>query len=214
MTIKPYAAYKIVVGGSSGGDQTWSFGVWCTAAESAPTAAMMNIWAASLLAATNTLITNLETNMGEDTAWNVLKTYYYPPGEAAASVVGEAAPSSPLTGSVSSPQSPYQVALVATLLTGLSGSTNKGRIYLPLNAPVLTDRQLVAGNALAFANIVRTWLIAINSTDINTTPVDVIVAGHAAAHPVNQVRVDSRLDIQRRRTDKIVALETSSTASF
>lgn len=209
MPAKPYDAYKAVVVGSSENTQDWSFGLWFQAAETLPTAPMMNAWANDLLAPTSILFNSIKGLMGADSNWYTMKTYYYPSGATKASVVGETPLVSPVAGTVSSPQSPLQVALVASLLTGLSGATHKGRMYFPCNAPLLATRQLSQSDTEALATATAAWLRACNLVTIGGEAAHAIVAGSAAATAVTSARVDSRLDIQRRRTDKIGAAFTT-----
>jgi hypothetical protein len=210
MPVKPYAAYKLSVTGFSASSQDWSFGLWFTSAASAPTAADMNAWAVETLAPTSTFFNAIKGLMGTDTQWIANKTYYYPPGVAKASVVGDAPLVSPVLGTVSSPQSPFQVALVVSLLTGLAGATHKGRCYLPCNAPLLSGRQLGSSDTLALASASSAWVNSLNALEVVGTITTAVVAGHAAATPIVSTRVDSRMDIQRRRTDKIAPVYTTT----
>jgi hypothetical protein len=100
---------------------------------------------------------------------------------------------------------PDQCTLVVTLLTGFAGRRNRGRMYLPYQAGTMTNGQAVQANidplALWWSNLIHAW-----NSHIGTQHVVVLSQVAGASHSVNAVQIDSKIDIQRRRADKLVPI--------
>lgn len=121
-----------------------------------------------------------------------------------------------ITGQNSSFHYPPQVSVAATLaVTGARGLAAKGRMYLPgINAGLQANAQMSSTDAQSIANNVKTFIEAVNAAapagekvilasqgrrtkgaDGKYTP----VPGTAVNAVVNQVRVGTVFDTQRRR---------------
>lgn len=101
-----------------------------------------------------------------------------------------------IAGTASGSCLPYQCATVLSLFTGLP--RRRGRIYwpgLPV-AGVTTDGQLIAAYVSTFATAWQTFLSAQHTAQI---PVIVYDRVHGAIQSLTAGKVDSIVDIQRRR---------------
>lgn len=108
---------------------------------------------------------------------------------------------------------PPQCALVASLRTALPGRGNRGRMYLPCtNVTLGTNGQMTLATVQPIAAGVATLLTAMNTFTTGAGYGNVVIAGSAGNPIVNAVQVDSEIDTQRRRTDKLVAASTAVSA--
>lgn len=114
----------------------------------------------------------------------------------------------PTPGDSVSPLYPNQVALVASLTTGLArGPAHRGRFYMPLPAIALepSTGAIAVGGAIDVAGSVKTFIEALSDTPGIDIASDVNVCvmsrktGAAATHKVTGVEVGRVLDTQRRR---------------
>jgi len=137
----------------------------------------------------NNTMTNIDTVTG----------YWYPVWPGPAEFVSEL--SGVVVTGTSSSVHPNQIACVATLLTGAAGRSRRGRIYLPATGVPLTNGELPEANCQEIADGVASFFTAINGPGGGTT-VGVASAKLGAIAQVTQIRVDSRLDVQRRRANK------------
>lgn len=105
---------------------------------------------------------------------------------------------------------PEQVCMVATLLTGVAGRRNRGRMYFPAyGCQIAADNQFASGLEAALSDAVAEFFGNVNNITGNPTVVVYSAAG-SAARPVSTIRVDSKPDIQRRRVNKEPATSTAS----
>lgn len=104
---------------------------------------------------------------------------------------------------------PDQVALVITLLTGYSGRRNRGRIYMPMQASTITNGQISTTNV---DNISAWWkgLFDAWNAHLGTQKLVVLSQIRGDGKPIVSLEVDSKLDIQRRRADKVVPAYSKS----
>jgi len=137
-----------------------------------------------------------------------LRGYFYPVWPGAASLVAE----HPINevGSGASAVMPNQVALVGTLLTGLSGRRNRGRMYLPMTSFALTGQgQTDLTGCTNHANAIKAFLEAVGGHYAGGGTYVASSVG-STANLITQVRVDSRPDIQRRRANREAATTSFS----
>lgn len=134
--------------------------------------------------------------------------YQYPalPGPASAQAGHNFAPQIVGTGD----NMPGEVALVATLLSGRPGSSNRGRVYLPLTRVAALEQsgQVSQGTLTALGNALVDVLGDINNALQGATipnDVSIVSATKGTAVKVSSVLIDSKADAQRRREDKIAA---------
>lgn len=208
----PAGVEHVVFGGGLPGGEVWQSGYWCEG--NLPTTA-----------AEATSEAELHLSMIEDTTsgpWYLSRTMYapaitldwcrvyvYPTGGPAATFVGDY--SATVAGTGSAYPLPNQCSLVATLLTGLSGRANRGRMYLPApSSGQGATGQASSGNC---SNIANYWAAHFGELNTSTGTGNVVVVsakGSGATHLVSQVRVDSRYDVQRRRANKQLVNSSSS----
>jgi hypothetical protein len=99
---------------------------------------------------------------------------------------------------------PNQCAMVVTLLTGLPGRGNRGRMYWPFPTAIITASHASNGNCDTIANAFKTFFQAINGGGGGYS-VAVASSTHSAMHAVTAIKVDNVVDTQRRRRDKLAA---------
>lgn len=110
-----------------------------------------------------------------------------------------------------------QACQVASLRTGQSGRSYRGRVYLPVQSSVLSGgHQYAAADCTAVANAVAAFLsgwglLAITPAG-NGIFASVISSTLGAANSISQVIVDSRPDVQRRRANRATIESVAQTA--
>lgn len=202
---------RLVIRGNILGTQTWSTGICLDAVVLSYTQAEVD----AFLAAASTLVGSFWTN-GTTTTWqnqnstattiSGLALYVYGEGgeAAGATIQGEYLYPTALVGTGNN-YKPTQTALVATMLTGVPGRSFKGRSYMPCtSAAIGATHQLTQAQVTALAaswKLLLDGLASVAGADFG----DPIVHGSRGSIPITAVRVDSELDIQRRRADKILA---------
>lgn len=112
--------------------------------------------------------------------------------------------SPPIAGTIASTAAPNNVATVVTKLTGFSGRSFRGRVYLAGIAQAEVVDNFI-GNTLAAAILVDMQSLA---TQLQTNDYDFIVASYRANNaprvtavgtPITAFAMDTRIDTQRRR---------------
>lgn len=209
MTI-PGPVIKVVMKGTYAGQQEWSTAFWVKttayATLAAFTAEMNGAFQTALGANATPLLKSLLN--GADSIDQFLYYYY---DSSSASLTYQVA-SAPLgIAGTASGDLPYNCALVATLLTPIDGRSYRGRMYLPARGVTLSNSQLNLPTVTTVAADVAGLFTAINGTSAGTQVV-VASATRGLVTAVSQVRVDSKMDVQRRRQDKIAALTSHVTA--
>lgn len=163
----------------------------------------------------------LQACLAADQQFDKVSVYYYPAGATKATYGADAAFSGGgLVGSGTA-RNALQCSLVATLETGHRGASYRGRIYLPFtgkafgtnhqaaSADVDAVNAALAGTSPGNDNLLDSFRRAcINHNDTSAT--NVVWSRHLGiASPITSVRVDSRVDIQRRRANKQVPAYSS-----
>jgi hypothetical protein len=144
-------------------------------------------------------------------------TYYAYGADPAVPSMNEYTLPTPLSGTTSLTVPP-EVALVASLRTARPGASGRGRSYFPLLAPDLQgDGKVRAACCTAVAASYSALLSAINAHDfggsgstITNLTASVVSRTLIATFPITRVDVDSRMDSQRRRQDKLPGLVYSA----
>lgn len=134
-----------------------------------------------------------------------IRVYSYPSGGPAAATVHSAAVNA--VGTSTGATQASQSCLVATLLTGLLGRRNRGRMYLPAVNVQLdgTTGLLTTPTAAAVSAAMGTFFTDVNNIALGGggNPVVSVVSQTASnVEQVTQVGVDNRIDIQRRRANQ------------
>jgi hypothetical protein len=196
----PSGYSKNVLSGTLPGGEIFATAFWCNEAPSDDTATQAQ--ADNFAGEFNTAVADTGSpvsflsSQGQYTDLTVY-SYLDDTGKATYSAV------SPITGGsgTGNPTMPNQVAIVATLLTGLTGRRRRGRMYFPCLSTTLTN-----GQASALPNPFATWLAnyftACNSHLGSAASIVVLSQVGGDSRHVTAISVDTRLDIQRRRADR------------
>lgn len=197
----PSGFSRNVISGKLPGGEIWQCSLWANEAPSDQnaTAAQATAWAGKVstdLAATGSPLNFMAAGATVDT----LTTYSYLDSTGKATYVGTAA----ITGGTASGSQglPDQCSLAVTLLTGHAGRRNRGRIFMPCHAGTITNGQLTSASVSAIATWWSNLITHLNST-IGAQHICVLSQAGASSYTVNAVQVDSKIDIQRRRADKL-----------
>lgn len=142
------------------------------------------------------------------TQFSKVTAYCYPDGGPTAKYIGEGTPTANFAGSGHA-NMPLQAAIVVTLLTGLAGRSFRGRLYLPCTMQDLdTNHQMEEAVA---ATLASNWASILHDVDFNNAGHPVVVSTKlGTATGISSVRVDTRLDVQRRRANKQAPEHTST----
>lgn len=205
--IAPYARCTML--GKIGTTQTWSTGL-SVVVSGAPDQAALN----ALLTAFQTAATvfwnggtpvGLKARNMPDVTLTGFRAYLYSTGGTGQASLQAGTDITPIPGTGTAAL-PTQCSLVASLLTGQPGRSRRGRMYLPytVSNTLDTNHQITLAEAAIISGRVKTLIDSINASAI-TGFARVSIVGPTAASTVSSVRVDSELDIQRRRADKILA---------
>lgn len=192
---------KLTIGGSLGAADSWSVGLGI-AFQTAPGSGVdLDLWLSSI----STDILNWYTNIGRFSNVSHLdeaRAYAYAAASRSAFAVG--AFSFGHVAGTGSPKLPQQASLVCTLLTSLSGRSNRGRIYVPaLTATIGADAQAGIADDTVIAEETATLITAINGSTQNAGSVQVVIVGNTYPFPaVSETRCDSIVDTQRPRARK------------
>lgn len=203
----PLGYSRNVIRGHLIGGEIFEWGFWTAAAPSDDAAA--NSQATAVAGAyTGSIATGsaAHTFLSSGEGIDQVRVYSYPSGGPTASHVGVAALIQ--TGTTTA-TCPNQVSVVCTLQTGFSGRRNRGRVYLPCtHTSALVSGQLSSAQTTALAQFMQKFFQQVNSAIGQPTVVLSQVAG--SANNLVTIRVDSRLDIQRRRANRQAPAFTQS----
>jgi hypothetical protein len=209
----PNQVTKVVLHGSRIGGEIWETGYWLFSSPTSTTDA--NALAQSIFAihtGTGGLFTTAKLNLFATTTLDYVRVYSYPAGGPAAAFTGQSS-GAPVPGILSAGTLgvPDQVAWVATFLTGAAGRSHRGRSYMPTDKGLLSSDglQRSLSECTTYATAYAHDLIAITSTVNPYIPV-VVSQKLGSYRNITQVRVDSRLDVQRRRANQQRPLVASS----
>lgn len=211
---------RLVLGGTNAGGDSWSIGfsvVGLASLSEDNSAAWLSAVATDIGTAANSSGTSgFLAVAATDTLLKTLRLYNYPAGPPPAAVTAEFTYATPKAGFATG-KAPYECAVVATLETGYSGRKSRGRVYVPGDGVSTGTHQI---NQAACDEVANGIAAVINAINASTVPGDVgnpfvVVSGAGGTGPqhlVTRVRVDSKVDVQRRRQNKVVATATSTVA--
>lgn len=199
---------KIVLTGSLGnpGVEEWSIGVHYGGLGSGnlQTSAELQDWAEDAFAIFTDFVTYPTWGgaLSDSVTLSTVTAYYYP---AVGPALGVGASSAPPVPGLTTADLPPQCSVVASLLTGLSGRSFRGRVYLPLLSMAFNADtfQIDAGQQQGVADDFAGMLTAIGNAGSGVqliTPV-VYSAARDLITPVSQISVGSVIDTQRRRRE-------------
>lgn len=210
MAFLPYV--RLVASGTLHSTQTWSVG--CSFSnDGTATSGNLSTWLAAAVGPTGTFFTAVAAQCWDTTTnYTALRAYLYPALGGASSTAGVSGAT--VTGTGASTMSP-QTALVMSYRSGVAGRKGRGRMYLPVttNAGLGSGTgQFLPANATTIATAGKTWLDAMNALSIGTSAAIASIASRDSGlgFPIVSLIVDTKLDTQRRRTDKIVAVSRAT----
>lgn len=213
---------KITWSGTLPGGEVWSSG--CSFMGNfgslVETFDQLDEWAGDLTASFtgNVLPTELRTLIGTTSTIDRVRAEYLDDDstllQAAESVV------TPVAG-VGTPTKPFQTSVVLSLLSGVPGRSNRGRMFWPAIGCVISTSTLrlsdptaaeVAGDAVLLLQNAVTTAAAL------TTPATIVPAIwsrlNQTARMITAVEVGDVLDVQRRRRDRVNEIRAQEPASW
>lgn len=204
MTI-PAGVNRIVISGHLSTNEIFATSFW-TQGNVPVSQSAANVFAANVATLFGVRpLGQLKFMMASDSGYDTVKTYHYPTGGPAATYLGQAAIASG-TGAGTGTTLPLQGAIVASLRTQLAGRSHRGRMYFPVVAETLANHQLASARVNTLAPDVAGFFSDVKANGSVGIPVIVSQVGGGSYTPITSVIVDSRLDVQRRRANKQVAL--------
>lgn len=201
---------RVRIEGTIGSAQTWScsFYISLTTVSGSP---LDQTHLALAMAQLNTPVGTLNTALAgllwsADTTINRLSLYYYNANQDKAAHVSHIAAGGVL-GSVTTYQ-PQFVSLVLSVLSDTPGRSGRGRMYLPVTAYALpSDHQFSQATLNSVGAACKALFQSVNA--LNMVPSGIasqqcVVASStkSATYPVTELALDSKPDVQHRRSDK------------
>lgn len=198
----PNGVTRIVLSGAMPGGEIWSSGFWLDGNPPVDDDAadiLAGIIAGFLTA--STFDAAFAGANSSDTTLTEVSVYGYPLGGPNATSVGRAAVTG-VAGTATVGLMPDQVCTVLTLLTGNASRRGRGRMYLPATCLNLSSsHQIPSAIMAAWTAGAKDFFDRINADGAIGDVAVVSIAG-SATRVVTDVRMDSRVDIQRRRADQ------------
>lgn len=210
MAFAPYV--RLVMSGTLRSSQTWSMGMsWLVTVPH--TQSELLAWLGVMDPAVKTFfsIPSIQTTMWDNTtSYTRLTAYEYTAAGGAASQAQVF--SSGVTGTTTA-GAPSQLSLVLSVRSGIGGRNKRGRLYLPVTSRtgIGVLGQGNTSDTLNVANAFKSLVNTGNASHIGTDAVIFGIASRASGFTVaaQDVKVDTKYDTQRRRTDKVLAIGSS-----
>lgn len=199
---------KVVIQGHLGATEIFETGFW-QAGITPPGPGSAGGYATAVAGIIGANLTGLKALLRASDGYDNVRVYFYPSGGPTAAYIGTA----PITGGVGTSATgnqPYQQCMVATMLTGLAGRRNRGRMYLPATGALLSNSLFVTSACAAAASALAGMFNSMNSGTTDEGSVSVVTNVGSTSHPVTAIAVDNKADIQRRRANKTPSTITSS----
>lgn len=205
MAIPAHVGRIIMRGHLYGGDE-WETGWWGSGAmfdtDSGCQEVADGVKARLLTSAVEDVLRALwSASTGMDSIW----VYGYPAGGPKSGAMATASITT-YTG-VGSNQLPNQMALVATTETGRPGRSYRGRMFWPATGVSLQNGQVLDGTCANLAQATATLLEPVSG---DTGGPVVLSSKLGTTRAISAIRVDSRMDIQRRRAQQESVLYSES----
>lgn len=200
----PLHAIKVVFSGKLPGSEHWSTSFWVAGQEVHDVTELTNLLTDvdHDAQAGGSFYRELQTICGAQVTIDQVDAYQYEGGTKAAVQATMAATWTTSTASITLPN---QVCAVASLRTGLPGRARRGRMYLPVLGTVSSaSGQCQDGNLGLLSQGLATFFGTFNTHAWGK--VSVMSASTSDMYQVSEVQIDSVLDTQRRRRDKLVPL--------
>lgn len=207
----PTGTIKTIIGGTLPGGEQFAFG-FQQEADGVNSQLTLNELNGSCVAAltNNFLTTSVKALFAAQVIFTSVRNYLYQGGPSAA-LVAESTIS--VAGTAVQAGLPNQCAVVVTLETGIPGRSNRGRAYLP---PVVVGNmtagtgQLPSSVCTTLANAFADMLSALRDDAPPSGNPVVSSATKGSMQDITSVRVDSIIDTQRRRRNKLVPVASIS----
>jgi len=213
MAQTPYV--RFTWGGAIAGSEQWACGLSFSTAAT-PSAADLNTWLGLMNVP---LATYWASGSGPasiastDTVLQSMRAAFYPANATHATVTAAKAVTTALVG-IGANNNPLQLALVISCHTGLAGKRFNGRFYLPFTGrtttpAVMPNHQLVQAEVTQMALSTAAWMTssaAVLLAGSGTAPSVAVPGAAVPASPITSVTVDSIIDTQRRRRNKVQPL--------
>lgn len=198
----PAHTIRLVSSGALPGGEIWQTGLWIQMADPITSTDDLILALAVPQTAFNTMWNTLKSRWSGGVKAQRLNGYYYDGGEFGDSVTYSAELPLDENEGTGTPVMPNQCAVVASLRTGHAGRSFRGRMYLPLIKSGLgTNAEMDTFEPQIVADAVRDCISSINA---GPGPVCVVSQTETASTPVTIVEVDSIVDTQRRRRNKML----------
>lgn len=193
------ASWYLTMGGSLPGGEVWQCGLHAAVLPGGATQQHADEVAADLPTKTKTVWNTSSFAIARVNGWSLRqwRVYYYPAGANKATIVS-AGSSAPLNGAQTQSM-PNQTAIVASLRSANPSRTGRSRIYIPALSGALENGQFATAVTTDIANGAAALCEALDSI----AWVGPVLCGTSGS-PVTSVQVDSVLDTQRRRRNKLV----------
>jgi hypothetical protein len=208
----PANTVKVVIGGNQFGGEEFAYGFQLDGSNIDGQLALTNLLGVVVGSLNgNFLTTDVKGIFHTSTVWHSVRLYLYK-GGSQASLIAERTDLN-VAGTGSSGPLPLQCAIVASLETGVPGRSNRGRSYLPTPSLQVmgANSQVTSTVCTVLANAYAAMLTGIKQSSNGANPV-VASATKGAMTPLSNVRVDSAVDTQRRRRNKVVPAASVSKA--
>jgi len=160
------------------------------------------------------MVTTLRTFIATTDSYTQYAMYTYPSGgsHSSAAVVQNVA----LAGTGATRALPNQIATVVSLRSPFAGRNNRGRFYVPTtsqNVISAPTSQLTSGSCSSLATAVANFLSHMNGAafaNLSGQSLRPCVSTRGSSALIASVIVDSVLDTQRRRRNKVTAAASST----
>lgn len=204
----PNNAVKVNINGTLGQGEVFSFGFWVDTLKSFTQAS----FAAANLAMTNAFVANsiltLRSYVDAAASYAEVRSYYYgsTAGQPAEFIASTAIGSGAGVGTGSNP---LQTCVVASLRSAVLTGRGRGRMYIPFTGRALANHEVDSATCTTIANAVKSMLAdaSANMTAGSASEGPIVWSPtSSAANLVNNIIVDSRTDVQRRRAGKQTVL--------
>jgi hypothetical protein len=209
---------RLVHKGTLSGSQTFSFGITMRA-PSVPTQGSLDTFVAGCKTAFNTYASSaggLTSFISSTDSYSSMRAYYYPANSSHSTL--ESGTTLAQAGSAVRTL-PFQCALVVSLRSSVPGRTGRGRYYLPLSiAAQLAAGQVTSSNLASLGTLSAAYLHNLQQVPfdpVNGATCVVSVASLLVPRPaltIVQLIIDSVVDTQQRRRDKIAPTATQVNA--
>lgn len=197
----PAGVARWTIEGTSTAEEVWAFDFWTRPGTGVPTFASWqatNDAYAGLLVSTG-LAAALASLIPTTGAVTALRSLYYRNGPNAEYSAVKAL--SPAVAGTSTTRAALVMSFCVSTLTGRTGQSYQGRMYLPAcGMPLDTTHKFTAGSMTAVVDKLRLMLSA-GYTDGQYGPPVVVSRTKGEATPITQLRYDLKPDTQRRRAN-------------